>query len=74
MRDKFLQILVIIISSVLIIQLFILKAMKHPVYQNYLQGAGLDASSVAGSKAWDAEIKSIYKEARAALVSLGLAK
>ena len=48
--------------------------MKHPVYQNYLQGAGLDSSSVAGSKAWDAEIKSIYKEARAALVSLGLAK
>ena len=51
-----------------------LKAMKHPVYQNYLQGAGLDSSSVAGSKAWDTEIKSIYKEARAALVSLDLAK
>ena len=48
--------------------------MKHPVYQIYLQGAGLDSSSVAGSKAWDTEIKSIYKEARAALVSLGLAK
>ena len=51
-----------------------LKAMAHPVYQNYLTGAGLDASSVAGSAAWDAEIKKIYKEARAALVSLGLAK
>jgi Uncharacterized protein conserved in bacteria len=51
-----------------------LKAMDHPVYQNYLTGAGLDASSVAGSAAWDAEIKKIYKEARDALVSLGLAK
>ena len=50
-----------------------LKAMAHPVYQNYLTGAGLDASSVAGSAAWDAEIKKIYKEARAALVSLGVA-
>ena len=44
------------------------------LFRSYLQGAGLDASSVAGAKAWDAEIKSIYKEARAALVSLGLAK
>jgi tripartite-type tricarboxylate transporter receptor subunit TctC len=51
-----------------------LKAMKHPVYQNYLTGAGLDSSSVAGAAAWDMEIKKIYKEARAALVSLGLAK
>ena len=51
-----------------------LKAMKHPVYQNYLTGAGLDSSSVSGAAAWDMEIKKIYKEARAALVSLGLAK
>ena len=51
-----------------------LKAMKHPVYQNYLDGAGLDSTSVAGAAAWDTELKKIYKEAREALVSLGLAK
>ena len=48
--------------------------MKHPVYQNYLDGAGLDSTSVAGAAAWDTELKKIYKEAREALVSLGLAK
>lgn len=51
-----------------------LKAMKHKVYQNYLSGNGLDASSVAGAAEWDRQIRRMYNDARAALEELGMVK
>jgi len=44
-----------------------IKTSLYQVYQNYLDGAGLDSTSVAGAAAWDTELKKIYKEAREAL-------
>ena len=51
------------------------KAMKHKVFANYLEGSGLDAeASVAGWKVWDKQIKEEYATAKEALGELGLLK
>jgi len=53
----------------------LVKAMKHKVFANYLKSAGLDpATSVAGWKEWDKQIKEEYATAAAALGELGLLK
>ena len=53
----------------------LVKAMKHKVFANYLKSAGLTvATSVAGHKVWDKQIKAEYKTAVKALKELGLAK
>ena len=49
--------------------------MKHKVFANYLNSAGLTvATSVAGHKVWDKQIKEEYKIAAKALKELGLTK
>jgi len=53
----------------------LVKAMKHKVFGNYLESSGLSpADSVAGHKVWDKQIKEEYKNARAALLDLGIIK
>ena len=50
----------------------LLKAMKHGTYQAYLQGIGLDPSSVAGSDVWDKQIREMYESIQQTLSELGL--
>jgi len=52
----------------------LLQGMAHPTYQAYLKGAGLDAGSVAGRKVWDAQVARLYKQAREAMIELGIVK
>ena len=52
----------------------LLKSMKHGTYQAYLAGIGLDADSVAGSAAWNAQIKDMYANIVVTLEELGLRK
>jgi putative tricarboxylic transport membrane protein len=50
----------------------LVKAMSHDVFANYLKSAGLSVKeSVAGSKVWDAQIKSEYAKAEEAVNKLG---
>jgi tripartite-type tricarboxylate transporter receptor subunit TctC len=49
----------------------LLKAMRHSIYQGFLQSAGLDGSSVAGSDVWGPQIKTTVTEMKAALKELG---
>jgi putative tricarboxylic transport membrane protein len=50
----------------------LLKGLAHPTYQKYLTGAGLDASSVAGREVWQAQIERLYRQAREAMIDLGI--
>lgn len=52
----------------------LLKGMGHGTYQAYLQGIGLDASSVAGAEVWDAQIREMYDNIYTTLGELGLRK
>ena len=51
-----------------------MKAMKHSMYQAYLQNSGLDASSPLASAAWGKQIKMMVKEFGPALKEMGLVK
>jgi putative tricarboxylic transport membrane protein len=51
-----------------------IKAMKHPVYQAYLNQAGMPATSVAGREEWTRMIRQIYDESKTALTELGILK
>ncbi len=50
----------------------LIAAMNHGTYQAYLSGIGLDASSVAGSEVWDAQIREMYANIFDTLEELGL--
>lgn len=52
----------------------LIEAMNHGTYQAYLSGIGLDASSVAGSEVWDAQIREMYANIYDTLEELGLRK
>ncbi|MEM7301304.1 MAG: tripartite tricarboxylate transporter substrate binding protein [Pseudomonadota bacterium] len=52
----------------------LIKGMEHGTYQAYLEGIGLDASSVAGSEVWDAQIREMYDNIYRTLGELGLRK
>ena len=52
----------------------LLKSMKHGTYQAYLNGIGLDPSSVAGSDVWDSQIREMYASIQQTLTDLGLKK
>jgi putative tricarboxylic transport membrane protein len=51
-----------------------LEGMRHPVYQSYLRGAGLDSRAIAGRDAWSAQILRLYADARRAMIELGIVK
>ncbi len=50
----------------------LMEAMKHKVYQAYLESSGLDSSSPADAEAWGQQIKSMIKEFGPALKEMGL--
>jgi putative tricarboxylic transport membrane protein len=50
----------------------LLAGLRDPTYQRYLRGAGLDESSVAGRKVWDAQIRRMYRNAQEALKEIGM--
>lgn len=52
----------------------LVKAMNHTVYQAFLDSAGLDATSVAGSDVWGPQIQTTVTEMEAALKELGFIK
>ncbi len=49
----------------------LMKAMKHTVYQGFLNSVGLDANSVAGSEVWGAQLTSMVGDMESALKELG---
>ena len=49
-----------------------MESMQQPEFQDYLQGSGLDASSIAGRVEWDNQVRRLYNDARAAMISLGI--
>ncbi len=49
-----------------------LESMQQPAFQNYLEGSGLDAGSVAGREVWDNQVRRLYNDARAAMITLGI--
>lgn len=53
------------------IEAALLKAMNHTVYQAFLDSAGLDSTSVAGSDVWGPQIQTTVNEMNAALKELG---
>jgi tripartite-type tricarboxylate transporter receptor subunit TctC len=52
----------------------LLRGLEHATYQDYLRGAGLDPSSVAGARIWDTQIDAMYERARRDMVTLGIVK
>ena len=59
-------------EKVAILEAGIAKAMKHKMYQSYLEASGLDGTSPAGSKQWGEQIKSMIKEFGPAIKEMGL--
>lgn len=53
------------------IETALLNAMNHSVYQAYLESAGLDGTSVAGSDVWGPQVETTVNEMSAALKELG---
>lgn len=49
----------------------LMAAMAHPVYQAFLESAGLDTTSVAGSEVWGNQITSMLGDMDGALRDLG---
>ncbi|HSG64477.1 MAG TPA: tripartite tricarboxylate transporter substrate binding protein [Gammaproteobacteria bacterium] len=49
-----------------------LEGMRQQNYQDYLQGSGLDASSIAGREVWGAQVARLYADARQAMIDLGI--
>jgi len=49
-----------------------LEGMRQPAYQTYLEGSGLDSTSVAGREVWDNQVRRLYNDARAAMIALGI--
>lgn len=53
------------------IEASLLKAMKHGVYQGFLQSVGLDSTSVVGSEEWGSQITTMVTDMESALKELG---
>jgi putative tricarboxylic transport membrane protein len=49
-----------------------LEGMRQQSYLDYLHGAGLDESSVAGREVWGAQVRRLYDDARQAMIDLGI--
>lgn len=49
-----------------------LEGMREPGYLAYLRGAGLEPSGIAGREIWDAQIRELYRDARQAMIDLGI--
>ena len=52
----------------------LLNAMKHSVFQGYLNTAGMPSASVVGREEWTAMIRQIHEDSKTALTELGMLK
>jgi tripartite-type tricarboxylate transporter receptor subunit TctC len=59
-------------DRVAVLERGLLAGMEHPAYREYLAGAGLSPSSIAGREVWDAQIRELYVQAYAAMLELGM--
>ncbi len=60
-------------DRIAILEQGLLAGMRHPTYQNYLRGSGLDpGSSIAGREEWTAQFMRLQREARLAMIELGI--
>ncbi len=50
----------------------LLEGMRQPEYQAYLEGAGLESSSIAGREEWDSQVRRLYNDAREDMIALGI--
>lgn len=50
----------------------LVEAMKHNVFQGYLEGGGMAGTSVVGREEWNDHIQRIYEQSQTALKELGL--
>jgi tripartite-type tricarboxylate transporter receptor subunit TctC len=50
----------------------LLAGMRHPAYRAYLDGAGLSPAGIAGRDVWAAQLATLYREAREAMIDLGI--
>jgi len=55
-----------------ILEAGMLEGMQQEAYLTYLQGSGLDSSSIAGREVWDAQVRRMYADARQAMIDLGI--
>ncbi|MDH3419488.1 MAG: tripartite tricarboxylate transporter substrate binding protein [Gammaproteobacteria bacterium] len=51
-----------------------LEGMRQENYIAYLEGSGLDQSSIAGREAWGAQVQRLYADARQAMIDLDIIK
>jgi len=49
-----------------------LEGMRQPAYLDYLEGSGLEPGSVAGREEWDGQVRRLYRDARNAMIALGI--
>ena len=55
-----------------ILEQAMLEGMSQPAYLDYLAGSGLEPGSVAGRKEWDSQVRRLYRDARSAMIALGI--
>jgi len=61
-------------DRIAILERGMLEGMHQKNYLDYLQGSGLEASSIAGREEWGAQVKRLYADARQAMIDLGIIK
>ena len=55
-----------------ILERAMLEGMRQPAYRDYLEGSGLAPGSVAGREEWDSQVRRLYRDARRAMIALGI--
>ncbi len=55
-----------------ILEQAMLEGMRQPAYRDYLEGSGLEPGSVAGREEWDSQVRRLYRDARSAMIALGI--
>ena len=55
-----------------ILEQAMLQGMRQPAYRDYLEGSGLEPGSVAGREEWDSQVRRLYRDARSAMIALGI--
>ena len=55
-----------------ILERAMLEGMSLQPYLDYLEGSGLEPGSVAGREEWDSQVRRLYRDARNAMIALGI--
>ena len=55
-----------------ILERAMLEGMSRQPYLDYLEGSGLEPDSVAGREEWDSQVRRLYRDARSAMIALGI--